>query len=116
MEFPLLILDLDETLIWAREEAATTCDFKVFSYFVSKRPHLEEFLQRVQLWYRIAVWTSSGEEYAQQVVGHLRGRFGRHGAPVRSEPRSRERFTVHEVYSKIPKTARGTEFSRSNRT
>ena len=73
MEFPLLILDLDETLIWAREEAATTFDFKVFSYFVSKRPHLEEFLQRVRLWYRIAVWTSSGEEYAQQVIGHIFG-------------------------------------------
>jgi len=73
MELPLLILDLDETLIWAREEHASRCDFRVFSYSVNRRPWLNEFLRRVRQWYRIAVWTSSGEEYAGDVVAHIFG-------------------------------------------
>jgi Dullard-like phosphatase family protein len=74
VEQALLILDLDETLIWASEEEPSDgCDFRVPPYFVKKRPHLEEFLGRTRKWYQLAVWTSSTEAYARQIVEHAIG-------------------------------------------
>jgi RNA polymerase II subunit A small phosphatase-like protein len=68
-ERPLLILDLDETLVWATREASEAPhDFRVFGYYVTKRPHLQTFLDRVFSWFDVAVWTSSGEHYASAVV------------------------------------------------
>ena len=69
MRTPLLILDLDETLVWATETAsAKDFDFRVFRYDVIKRPNLDVFLRKAFSWFEVAVWTSSGEGYAQQVV------------------------------------------------
>jgi len=73
-ERPLLILDLDETLVWATREASEApFDFRVFGYYVTKRPHLQTFLENVFLWFDVAVWTSSGEHYASAVVAELFG-------------------------------------------
>jgi RNA polymerase II subunit A small phosphatase-like protein len=69
---PLLILDLDETLVWATEDKQDgICDFRAFRYYVTKRPHLDRFLETVSLWFKLAVWTSSGEDYAAIVVGEI---------------------------------------------
>jgi len=74
----LLILDLDETLIWATEdEPSAGFDFSVGHYFVTKRPHLDAFLERVFSWFRVAVWTSSSEAYAARVVEQVFGDPGR---------------------------------------
>lgn len=43
---PLLILDLDETLIHATEQPEREADFQIFHYHVYKRPYLEEFFLR----------------------------------------------------------------------
>ncbi len=69
MELPLLILDLDETLVFARSLAVgRSWDFRATEYVVTKRPYLDQFLDTVFGWFRVAVWTSSGVEYAREVV------------------------------------------------
>ena len=70
----LLILDLDETLIHAREQRDgidTDPDFSVFDYHVWKRPFLTDFIKQAQEWYDIAIWTASSPIYAQAVVPYL---------------------------------------------
>ncbi len=69
MDRPLLILDLDETLVFATTEPIQTAhDLRILEYFVHKRPFLDEFLSRVFDWFDVAVWTSSGSLYAAELV------------------------------------------------
>jgi TFIIF-interacting CTD phosphatase-like protein len=52
----LLILDLDETLIYATPKLlAREADFSVFNYSVYIRPHLHDFLQFVKPHYQLAI-------------------------------------------------------------
>jgi len=64
----LLILDLDETLIYATEkELNQKEDFKIFEYFVYKRPNLNEFLQKVKNDFLIAIWSSASDDYVKEI-------------------------------------------------
>ena len=68
----LLVLDLDETLIHARETPlAQAEDFRVGPYFVYRRPHLTEFIATVSESFDLSVWTASGEVYAAQVIDRI---------------------------------------------
>jgi RNA polymerase II subunit A small phosphatase-like protein len=68
----LLILDLDETLVHAREEPLERePDFRFEGYSVYLRPFAREFVRRSAEEHRLAVWNSSGREYAQAIVGWL---------------------------------------------
>jgi RNA polymerase II subunit A small phosphatase-like protein len=68
----LLILDLDETLVHAAERPlAQTQDFLVGPYFVYRRPHLGEFLTACAARFRLAVWSTAGDEYIAQVVRRI---------------------------------------------
>jgi TFIIF-interacting CTD phosphatase-like protein len=68
----LLILDLDETLVYATETPlARKPDFSVYSYSVYKRPYLDIFLATCLDWFNVAIWTSSGSEYATEVVAAI---------------------------------------------
>jgi RNA polymerase II subunit A small phosphatase-like protein len=67
----LLILDLDETLVFASESAVPRVDFRVGSYEVMKRPHVDSFLSTVSQWFDLAVWTSSSSNYARVVVAEV---------------------------------------------
>jgi RNA polymerase II subunit A small phosphatase-like protein len=68
----LLILDLDETLIYSTtNELERPCDFKVFDYFVYKRPGVEDFISDCANWFQLAVWTSSGCDYAREIIQHI---------------------------------------------
>lgn len=68
----LLVLDLDETLIHATENGLERdADFQVGPYFVYRRPHLDTFIGSVSQHFDIAVWTSSGAVYAQQIVQQI---------------------------------------------
>ena len=68
----LLVLDLDETLVHATEQALDVqADFQVGPYFVYRRPHLDEFIRRTSALFDIGIWTSSGEVYAAQVIERL---------------------------------------------
>ncbi len=72
MHRPLLILDLDETLIFADElPISRPCDFQFEQFYFYKRPYLEEFLSEVQESYNIAVWTSASADYAECVVDNI---------------------------------------------
>ncbi len=69
---PLLILDLDETLVHAEEKAKAflgrSPDFTTSDYVVYKRPHLDEFLSRMWKLYDLAVWSAAGTLYVNRVV------------------------------------------------
>ncbi len=66
---PLLILDLDETLLFASERPLDhEPDHVVGPYFVYQRPHLHEFLIHVAEHFDLAVWSSSSPDYAAAIV------------------------------------------------
>lgn len=72
MPRPLLILDLDETLLHAREtELPRAHDFRIAHYFVYARPHLAAFLAAAASSYDLAVWTSASQPYADLAVQQL---------------------------------------------
>lgn len=68
-ERPLLVLDLDETLVHATETPLTIVahDHEVGRYFLHLRPGLRAFIDEVANHYRLAVWTSSSPSYADAV-------------------------------------------------
>jgi TFIIF-interacting CTD phosphatase-like protein len=69
MGAPLLILDLDETLIFGTELALDRpADLRVADYAIYHRPHVAEFVVQVRSAYQLAVWTSASESYAGPIV------------------------------------------------
>src|SRR5438477_464185 len=65
----LLVLDLDETLVYASEVPLDRDeDFVVGPYFIYKRPHLDHFVDYALRSFAVGVWTSSGEVYADGVI------------------------------------------------
>jgi RNA polymerase II subunit A small phosphatase-like protein len=68
----LLILDLDETLIYATEASLVRQpDFLVEPYHIYKRPFLDVFLKNCLDWFEVAVWTSSTASYAIAIVSAI---------------------------------------------
>jgi TFIIF-interacting CTD phosphatase-like protein len=68
----LLILDLDESLVFSAENPSDPkFDFRLSSYEVVKRPFLDEFVNRVFEWFDIAIWTAATEDYAQAMIREL---------------------------------------------
>jgi RNA polymerase II subunit A small phosphatase-like protein len=70
MTAPLLILDLDETLIFGtRTPLSHPPDLEHGGWCIYHRPHLAEFIEQVRTAIELAVWTSATESYADLVVG-----------------------------------------------
>lgn len=68
----LLVLDLDETLIYSTEQPLERpADFQAGRFHVYCRPGLPGFLTRCLEWFKVGVWTSSSEPYAQAVVDRI---------------------------------------------
>jgi RNA polymerase II subunit A small phosphatase-like protein len=68
----LLILDLDETLIYSTEEPlGREHDFVVGPYAVYRRPHLAEFLTPCSACFHLAVWSTASDDYVRAVVGGI---------------------------------------------
>jgi len=68
----LLILDIDETLVHARVTPLERDeDFCVGEYFIYRRPGLDAFVAAMLEAFDVAVWTSSGESYAEQVLQRI---------------------------------------------
>jgi TFIIF-interacting CTD phosphatase-like protein len=62
---PLLILDLDETLVYSTKKALPCKhDFECCEYLVYKRPAVNIFIESMATRYDLAVWTSSSSDYA----------------------------------------------------
>lgn len=71
-EKKLLILDLDETLVYATEvKLEYQQDFIVGQYFVYKRPFLQEFIQFCLENFDVSIWTSSTSNYATKIVEEI---------------------------------------------
>ena len=69
METPLLVLDLDETLIYSSQEAGSeSSGVQVGPYFTRARPFLGEFLHDVSQVFSIGVWSSSSPDYVAAIV------------------------------------------------
>jgi RNA polymerase II subunit A small phosphatase-like protein len=70
---PLLIFDLDETLIHASKSALNhVADFQLDTYFVYKRPYLKQVLIGLAQEFRLAIWSSAGDEYVTEVVRQIK--------------------------------------------
>lgn len=68
----LLILDIDETLIYATAASLPRqADFLVGQYHIYKRPFLNVFLKNCLDWFEVAVWTSSTPSYAIAIVSAI---------------------------------------------
>jgi TFIIF-interacting CTD phosphatase-like protein len=66
---PLLILDVDETLIFGAEsELEHSADFRVGPFHVYRRPHLQNFLEAVAQWYDLAIWSSATIDYVGEIA------------------------------------------------
>lgn len=71
---PLLILDLDETLIYATEVPLPDVEphFVLWKhYYVYKRPFLETFIQTCQSYFELAVWSSATSDYVNKIVKEI---------------------------------------------
>ena len=65
----LLILDIDETLIFSfTQTLEKPFDFTLFNYFVYKRPYLKEFFDKIKDHFLIALWSSADDEYVEEIV------------------------------------------------
>jgi carboxy-terminal domain RNA polymerase II polypeptide A small phosphatase len=72
MQPPLLLLDLDETLIHSMEAPLErACDFRTRYYHVYRRPFLAPFLDYCFRDYQVALWTAGSEGYAREIVPHI---------------------------------------------
>jgi len=79
MDKKLLILDLDETLFYAREPSVYYTesgneipDFEIGEIYPAiERPHVHTLLQYAFKNFDVAVWTSAGKEYASDAVRQL---------------------------------------------
>lgn len=70
---PLLIFDLDETLIHGAEKTLhREADFKVGPFHIYKRPGLDTFLSKVDCYYDLAIWSSATGDYVHEIAGALR--------------------------------------------
>ena len=68
----LLILDIDETLIYSSEKQLDRIpDFRLDEYFVYIRPGLEEFIFNCSKLFNLAIWTASSSEYAREVIKNI---------------------------------------------
>ena len=96
----LLILDLDEMLIYATETPLERSpDFCVYGYNVYRRPYLAEFLARALSEFDVAVWSSASDDYVVAVVSNIFGDhhdlqfvWGRSRATLRRTPQNDDSY------------------------
>jgi hypothetical protein len=78
----VLVLDLDETLIFACTTTAGMAVPPSFSevvptmtgatlYHVWERPHLQHFLSTVTRWYTVAIFTAASQAYADAIIDRI---------------------------------------------
>jgi len=72
VEQPLLVLDLDETLVYGTEKGLEREPvFLCTPYLIYLRPHLSDFVNCVREKYRLGIWTSSSENYMKCVISNI---------------------------------------------
>ena len=73
MKKTLLILDIDETLIYATKSCIENKkeDFRVADYYVYERPFLEDFLSDNAKYFNIAIWSSASDDYVTEITNNI---------------------------------------------
>mmetsp|Transcript_23062 Transcript_23062/g.58471 ORF Transcript_23062/g.58471 Transcript_23062/m.58471 type:complete len:245 (-) Transcript_23062:206-940(-) len=102
---PLLVLDLDETLIHSTQTPTDESDFhfetnvegRPATFYVAVRPHAYYFLSMVSHWYEVVVFTSSVKEYGEMVIDHLRRHADIKGGLFRDSCTTTERGRVKDL-------------------
>jgi len=68
----LLILDLDETLIYADKSKLDIVERTYLDpYYVYERPQLQYFLKEINEHFDIAIWSSADDSYVQAIVKEI---------------------------------------------
>lgn len=68
----LLILDIDETLIYATKQALDQeVAFQIYDYYVYERPYLADFLDSIKDDFILAIWSSASDDYVEAVVQQI---------------------------------------------
>ena len=68
-EKPLLVLDLDETIIYSDYSAIPGLfRFEKYGYHIHARPWLCPFLSDIRYYYDIGLWTAADESYAEAIA------------------------------------------------
>jgi carboxy-terminal domain RNA polymerase II polypeptide A small phosphatase len=68
----LLILDLDETLIYSTAKKLKHKEaFLCGKYFVYTRPHLNWFLTEIAHHFRLGIWSAADETYVSEIVRQI---------------------------------------------
>jgi len=68
----LLVLDIDETLIYAScSELSYPPDYRDTFYDYYKRPYVDDFLLRMSKSFRMAIWSSAGTSYIHRVAENV---------------------------------------------
>lgn len=102
---PLLILDIDETLVFADGKPCDRpCDFRVGPYHVYRRPGLAAFWSSCRASFDLAVWSSSGEDYLSAILTQivpsdlsLQFAWSRQRCVRRFHPETREHYFVKDL-------------------
>lgn len=69
MQKRILILDLDETLIFSVKERLNHPESFIYNdYYVYLRPNLSWFLNNIKTHYKIGIWSVADDEYVEQIV------------------------------------------------
>jgi len=101
----LLVLDLDETLVYGTEQRLSIPEgFKTGSYYVYLRPHVRPFLEFCIDRFDVGVWTASSADYAHAVVMELFGSlerlkflWSRTRCTLRYDPEAQKRYWVKDL-------------------
>jgi TFIIF-interacting CTD phosphatase-like protein len=102
---PLLVLDLDETLIYSVEDPLVRlADHRIGPFHVYRRPHLERFLTGAAEEYDLAVWSAATPDYVRAAVAAVVPRdiqlafvWGRDRCTQRFDPEQMERYFVKDL-------------------
>jgi TFIIF-interacting CTD phosphatase-like protein len=107
----LVIFDLDETLVFATvHRLEREPDFEVGPYAVYKRPFVDALIAFCAAHFKIAVWTSSSEDYAAGVVRQLFAHdeqlefvFARKKCVQRFDPEMQDYFYIKDLRKVRPR-------------
>ncbi|MDR2274412.1 MAG: HAD family hydrolase [Sphingobacterium sp.] len=73
MKNTLLVLDLDETLLYAtKDKLIKQEDFVAGPYYVYIRPNLDYFLSEMAEEFKMAIWSSADDAYVQELVDKIK--------------------------------------------
>jgi len=73
---PLLILDIDQTLLFASTTPlAKPYDYQAERTWIYKRPHVDDFLHFCTAHFQIGIWTSARASYAEEIFSQVFAHF-----------------------------------------